>query len=339
MGLKSLVLSIGLGALLATTAVSYTLAQGVPVPPAALPIKVFKDADEHYKYLLDAAHGGTQHTWDSVPKWEGLWSPGGNSMFSLFLVDGTMAAAMAPVDAVVKEGVLTPEYEEAYKARREEMVAFNEQPYDRLTHCEYPGLARWYWEPYVREFVNTPNQSWMFNDFMNESRRIFIGQDHKNVYGTHSSTGDTIGFWNGNRLITKTKYILPADYLRGAPLTSNALEVVDVWEKKTLSNGMDRLEVNVTYYDKHALLKPVTAIYTYNPRPDLDNAGTRIRNWECETTSNSYRDADGNTNYLLPGDAGYKDAGGFTAFPDLPGQSRDPNYVPSDLDENGIPNL
>lgn len=337
MGVKKIAMAFGVGLLLATSAVSIAVAQGVPIPAATPPINAFTTSEQHYQYLLDAAHGGTKHTYESVPKWEGQWSPGGNNMFSLFLVDGTMAAAMAPVDAVVKEGVLTPAYEEAYKARRAEMEQFGEQPYDRLTHCEYPGLARWFWEPYTREFVNTPDQSWFLNDFMNESRRIYIGAEHMNPYGTHSSTGDSIGFWNGNKLIVNTKYVLPADYLRGAPLTSNKLETVEIWEMKTLDNGMNRIEVNVTFYDEHALLKPVTTIYTYNRRPDLENAGARIRNWECETTSNSYEDADGNTNYLLPGDPGYKDARGYTAFPELPGQSRDPNNEA--LGADGMPEL
>jgi hypothetical protein len=337
MGIKNQLVAVAMGLCLATSIAGVVVAQGVPLPTVVPPTREFATSEEHYKFLLDQADGGTQHTVESVPKWEGLWSPGGNTMFSLFIENGTMAMAMAPVDAVVKEGVLTPEYEEAFKARRAQMVEFGEQPYDRLTHCEYPGLARWFWEPYTREFVNTPTQSYWMNDFMNESRRVFIGAEHANPYGTHSSTGDSIGFWNGNKLIVNTKYVLPADYLRGAPLTSNQLETVEIWEMKLLDNGTKRLEVQVTFYDKHALIKPVTAVYTYNPRDDLEAAGVRIRNWECETTSNSYIDENGNTNYFLPGDPGFQDARGTTAFPDLAGQSRDP--LNEGVGADGMPEL
>jgi hypothetical protein len=37
-------------------------------------------------------------------------------------------------------------------------------------------------------------------------------------------------------------------------------------------------------------------------------------------------DENGSTNFRLPGEEGYKDVRGFTLFPDLPGQSRDPIY-------------
>ena len=341
MGMLQLAAAGALGFFYAASTVSIAAAQGVPLPEVAEPIRTFESSEEHYQYLLDAAGGGTEHTLESVPKWDGLWSPGPNTMFSNFIEEGGMQHAMGPAGAKVIEGVLTPEYEEAFKARRAEMEEWGEQPYDRLTHCEYPGLARWFWEPYVREFVNTPEQSWWMNDFMNESRRIYVGADreHLNPYGTHSSTGDSIGFWNDDQLIVNTKYVLPADYLRGAPLTSNQLETVEVWEMKALSNGMKRLEAMVTFYDQHALLEPITVVYSYNPRPDLERAGTRIRNWECETTSNSYLDEDGNTAYLLPGDPGFLDARGSTPFSDLPGQSRDPLNEGRTFDDSGMPEL
>ena len=34
---------------------------------------------------------------------------------------------------------------------------YGEQRYDRLTNCEYPGVPRWLWEPYIKEFVNMPH--------------------------------------------------------------------------------------------------------------------------------------------------------------------------------------
>jgi len=52
------------------------------------------------------------------------------------------------------------------------MREYRQQRYDRLTNCEYAGVPRWLMEPYVKEFVNTPEQSWFLNDFMDETRRI-----------------------------------------------------------------------------------------------------------------------------------------------------------------------
>lgn len=294
--------------------------------PAVEPLpKAFKTAEEHYKYLLEKAHGGTKHTMATIPVWDGLWSSGNNSMPSIFLENGTLAVAWSP-GGKVKEGVLTPPYEKQFKERRAEIEKYGQQRYDRLTNCEYPGVPRWLWEPYIKEFVNTPKQTWMMNDLMNETRRIYINGEHVNIDARHSSTGDSIGFWDGDKLVIWTKWVNPADYVRGMPLTSNKFEMVETWQEHKKADGSRQLVTQVTFYDPIALVKPQSAVYTHDSRPDLEQTGVRIRNWECESSSNSYRDKDGNTQFYLPGDPEYKNPRGTTDFPDLPGQSLDPIF-------------
>ena len=186
--------------------------------------RAFTTAEEHYRYLHEAADGGTRHTIDTIPQWNGLWTIGSNSAGELFL-DGAVFLGIAP-GGTVREGVLTPPYEEHFRDRRAQMDNFGEQQFDRLANCEYPGAARWLMEPYVKEFVNLPHQSWMMNDFMNENRRVFIGQEHVNLDGQHSATGDSIGFWNDDELVIWTKWLNPADMFRGMPLTSNQMEII-----------------------------------------------------------------------------------------------------------------
>ena len=294
-------------------------------PPVQKRPKDFKTAEEHYNYLLKQAHGGTHHTMADIPVWDGLWTSGDNTMPSLFLVNGTMAIAFRP-GGTIKEGVLTPPYEKQFKERRAEVNKYGEQRYDRLTDCGYPGVPRWLWEPYVKEFVNTPKQTWMMNDVMNETRRIYIGAKHINIDAKHSSTGDSIGFWDGDKLVIWTKWINPADYIRGMPLTSNQFEMVETWYEIKRPDGGRRLVTQVTFYDPISLVHPLSAVYTQDARPDLEAAGVRMRNWECAGTNNSYKDADGNTQYYLPGDPQYKEPRGYTEFPDIPGQSLNPIF-------------
>ena len=321
------ILPFGLGACLILLFASSIQAQGsneneelVVVPP---PMR-FETSSAHYAYLLDQAGGGTQHTVATVPQWPGLWDRGGNTISKTFLDD--FVGSSTQEGGRVRTGILTPPYEQTFQELRQEMREEGQQKYDRLTHCESPGYPRFLLEPYTREFINLPHQSWQLNDLMNENRRIYIGQEHINVYGTHSWLGDSVGFWDGDRLIAHTVDILPVDYFRGLPLTSNQFESVEVWEMKIFEDGSQRLEVQVTFYDEHSLIEPIYAVYAYKPATVLMEIGSRIRQWECETSSNSYLTADGETNFLLPGEPGYKDARGATLFPHLPGQSRDPVY-------------
>jgi len=301
----------------------------MPIPKVVPPPKKFATAEEHYNYLLREAHGGTRHTMATIPEWDGLWTSGNNTMPAIFLENGTLAVAWAR-GGIVKEGVLTAPYEAQFKERRAEIEKYGEQRYDRLTNCEYPGVPRWLWEPYVKEFVNTPDQTWMMNDMMNETRRVYIGKEHVNIDAKHSSTGDSIGFWDGDKLVIWTKWVNPADYVRGMPLTSNQFEMVETWEQAVHADGSRQLITQVTFYDPIALRAPQSAVYVHDSRPDLEDAGIRIRNWECSTSSNSYKDEDGNTEFYLPGDPEYKDPRGTTDFPELPGQSLDPIFDSAD---------
>jgi hypothetical protein len=42
-----------------------------------------------------------------------------------------------------------------------------------------PGYPRWLTEPFLREFVVTPDQTWLINEMVNDIRRIYTdGCDH-----------------------------------------------------------------------------------------------------------------------------------------------------------------
>src|SRR5687767_5832729 len=195
--------------------------RGAFIPEPVPPPQNFTTSTEHYEYLLRLHKGGTKHTYESIPKWEGLWSAAGNTSTTLFLKGG---GPNLGTGGEIVPGVLTPAYEAAFKMRRSLGAE-----YDRLTRCEPAGYPRWLLEPYVREFVNTPRQSWWMNDLANDTRRIYIDQEHKNIDGTHSPEGDSVGFWVGDMLIVHTVDIYPNDYFRGQPPTSNEFESVEVW--------------------------------------------------------------------------------------------------------------
>ena len=69
---------ISLFALLAALFSGYASAQfgaGYGPPLVAIsPEREFDTSDAHYQYLLQQADGGTQHTLESMPMWDGLWN-------------------------------------------------------------------------------------------------------------------------------------------------------------------------------------------------------------------------------------------------------------------------
>ena len=305
------------------------------LPETVQPPQRFASSAEHYDYLNQYHNGGTEHNYESVPKWEGLWSAEQNNSGNQLFLESTDGSPVGPFgggeNVVIKEGVLTPEYEAAFRYRRDLGV-----DYDRLTSCEPAGMPRWLLEPYVREFVNSPSQSWWTNDLGNDTRRIYINQEHKNIDGTHYAAGDSVGFWVDDMLIVHTVDIYPGDYFRGTPPTSNQFETVEVWRMETLNNGTKRLINNVTFYDELSLENPITVVYSFRPRQDLESLGFRMRHWECAQNDNTYLtfDEEGrpSTQYRLPGEEGFMDPRGNDRLrnPDLPadlvGQSKNPIF-------------
>jgi len=283
------------------------------------PPKQFASSEEQYKYLLEQAKGGTKKTIDTVPRWDGLWVTAGNTHLEAFITTGDFKGK-------VREGVLTPEYEKAYKERWRQQTEDGQVKFDRLGRCEPPGMPRFLLEPYTHEFINLPNESYLINDFGPSIRRVLIGKEHSNLYGTHSWYGDTIGFWDGDKLVLNSKYLYPADFTRWSPMTSNAFESVEIWELKKYDGGIERLEVQATFYDKYAFVKPVSVVYAFRHATELAKADYRVNQWECAQTSETYLDDKGVTNFHLPGEEGFQDGRGATMFPELPGQTRDPIY-------------
>src|SRR5688572_9464402 len=164
----------------------------VALPEVVEPPQRFATSTEHYQYLYDHHGGGTVHTYESVPKWEGVWSADANNSGNQLFLESTDGSPVGPFgegeNVVIKKGVLTPDYEAAFQYRRDLGV-----DYDRLTSCEPAGMPRWLLEPYVRDFFNTPTQSLWINDLGNDMRRIYINQEHKNIDGTHYAAGDSVG--------------------------------------------------------------------------------------------------------------------------------------------------
>jgi hypothetical protein len=260
------------------------LAQREAVAP---PPKVFSSAEEHYTYLLAQAKGGTKHTAASLPDWTGIWQSGITTM-----------SMRHPVDAP-----LSPEYKARYAEKQRQEKELGEVYYDRLTHCEPSAYPRWLVEPYHKDFSLSPNQAWLMQEFMNETRRVYTdGRPHATPEG-NTWLGDSIGFWDGDRLVVWTTAVKAADYLRGYPDNSAALEGIEVWRRVKGDAGRpDRIVVQATMYDRVGLTAPWNIAMSY-VKADYEH---RIRYWDCALTSNDLRSPDGRTTVVLPGEPGYK---------------------------------
>jgi len=274
----------GLALCVAATLTSVGVAQREAVVPPPMP---FPSARAHYEFLLKKANGGTKHTVATLPDWSGIWQSGITTM-----------SMRHPVDAP-----LSPAYRANYDEKQRQEREYGEVYYDRLTACEPSAYPRWLVEPYHKEFALAPNQVWLMQEYMNETRRVFTdGRPHDTPEG-HTWLGDSIGFWDGNKLVIWTTAVKAADYLRGYPDTSAELEGVEVWQRVAgLGGKPDRIVVQATIYDPVGLTAPWNVATSYL-KADYPY---RIRYWDCALTNNDARASDGRTTTVLPGEEGFK---------------------------------
>ena len=209
----------------------------------------------------------------ALPNWTGIWS---RPIEHIGLFDSEQSRSMPPT------AKLTPEYQ----ARLDDKLRKISQgvEYDRLGRCDPPGHPRWLVEPFLREFVVATEQTWLINEVANEIRRVYTdGRDHLPP-GDRFPTwdGDSIGFWDGNKLVIHTNQVSPGQYTRGQPDHSEQVETVEVWQKV----DDDSIVVDVWAYDPPALREP-WYVRQYYEKLSNDDQLLRIHYWHCFENQNN----------------------------------------------------
>jgi len=239
--------------------------------------EAFDSAWAMYEYLKDQADGGDTLTWSMLGApaydWTGIYTrSGGGLSFDPDIRASETTAQLTPAGAA---------------ARQAKIDRINETggEYDPISDCRPPGFPRWATEPFLHEFIVTPDQTWLINEMVNDVRRVYTdGSEHtlpEDAYA--SANGDTIGFWHDSMLYTHTTYLLPGQYQRGTqPNYSDQVEVVERWKK------VDGITLAADYwvFDPMNLAEPW---YSRQSWTELDNDDNylRIRYWDCRENQNN----------------------------------------------------
>jgi hypothetical protein len=232
-----------------------------------------KTAADLYRALKDQAKGGQRLNPANLPDWTGVYTrapvPG-------FAFDADQKQPGIPT------AKLTPEFQAKFSKRMEDLKKGIE--WDPISTCSPPGHPRWLTEPFLREFVVTPNQTWLINEMVNDVRRIYTdGRDHvpeADRYPLYN--GDSIGFWDGQKLVIHTNQLQAGIYQRAQPDYTDQVETVEVWQKADDKT----LRADVWVYDPPSLQEPWYTKQTYAKLSDPDKS-MRIRYWNCSENQNN----------------------------------------------------
>jgi len=233
--------------------------------------KQYATAAELYAALKTRASGGAPLTPSTMPDWTGLWQRVGPPFFDPAQKREQLTTAK-----------LRPEALAELKHRRE--LSAKGVEYDPISDCGPPGFPRWLAIPFLREFIVTPTQTYLFSETVNNMRRVYTdGRDHPSAadaYPLHY--GDSIGFWSGQTLVIHTAQLQAGIYHRNDPQYSEKLEAVEVWRKADPATVL----VDVWAYDPVNLEEPWYVQQTYKQVSNPDGA-IRIAYWYCGENPNN----------------------------------------------------
>ncbi len=296
---KLTALAVGVALAAAGAQAAPAAAQFGPVPPeyADLPNTYdpgdYETAWEHYQARLAEADGGTRHAWETIPDWSGLWENAPGSSFALRPGERPNGRGFA-TETTMK---LTPLYAAEHEMRMRQ--GERGEDFDPITWCLPAGFPRWLVEPFLKEFLATPDRALLMNEMNNEVRRIYTdGRGHiPEEFAYPMWFGDSIGFWDGPTLVIHTNNIKANLYQREQPAHSDQLETVEEWTE--IRDGL--MEVKISLYDPEALLEPHHSIRYYRNIDDQDGA-LRVLHWSCAENQPVVRTAEGGSTFgVLPG--------------------------------------
>jgi hypothetical protein len=224
-----------------------------------------------YAALKSRAGGGAPLSPDDMPDWTGLWTRVGAPFFDPDQPRGELTSAK-----------LRPEPLAELQHRRE--LSAQGVEYDPLSNCSPPGFPRWLAIPFLREFIVTPGQTYLFSETMNNLRRVYTdGRDHPSEADAYPLYyGDSIGFWTGHTLVIHTSQVAAGIFHRNDPTYSEKLDAVEVWNKV----DPETILVDVWVYDPQTLLEPWYVRQTYKQVPNPDGY-LRINYWYCGENPNN----------------------------------------------------
>jgi hypothetical protein len=232
-----------------------------------------KTAADLYAYFKKQANGGQALTWRSIPDWTGIWT----REASPFFWDPDQGSPTAMPTAK-----LTPAFANELREKLDRINRGIE--YDPLSNCEPAGMPRWIVEPFLREWVVTPQQTYLINEMQNEIRRVYTdGRDHPSAADAYPLwEGDSIGFWDGDKLVIHTSQMRAGQYQRIQPSYTEQVETVEIWQK----TAPDTIAVDVWSFDPPALAEPWYARQVFKKLSNDDNS-LRIRYWHCGENENN----------------------------------------------------
>ena len=260
----------------------------------------YKTAKEHYEGLrAEAAKRGgpTVHTRATLPEWDGFYVRGNQDGGTQWLWGIAQPSTML--------SLLTPEYQQRMVQGIYHESVTN-APQWSASFCHPEGFVRFYTQFAVQqpmEVMMTPNQvQFLAGIADNFLFKVLIGRNH--VQKTPQWYGETVGFWDRDKLITWTANIQGWTITHGLFEYSSKLETVEIISPRQENGAFAGLTIETIFYDPEAFVAPLRSTMRWNRTQRHDSPTLRHTFIECLS---NVTNVNGRPTQLTPNDPRYID--------------------------------
>ncbi len=232
----------------------------------------YKTAKEHYDALMAAAKakgGPTVYSKADVPDWDGYYTRDNSNRGSEWIYGASQSPTVL--------SLLTPQYQ-TYMVQTTYHEAVTNAPQWSASFCWPEGFIRWWSQPSrAGDFqltMSTWNIQFISGIADNFLRQVMLGKQH--VQKTPQWFGETVGFWDGDTLVTHTANIQAWQLSHANFETSNKLETIETWKPVMVDGKFFGIDHEAIFYDPDAFTVPVRATFRFRrtATPELRIAAT-----------------------------------------------------------------
>jgi hypothetical protein len=228
------------------------------------------------------------------PDWNGVWVIADSFMDKQ---DGTEVAAPGRFDPAeqASQAANTPAYKGKYLAEyraSQQAIAEGKPIDDRGAMCLPQGMPAFWEGPYAFEIIQTRAQINIYQEWNEQTRRIYLNERKQPADFDPTYNGHSIGHWNGNVLVADTVGIRADTHITG-DAGGHHSDAIHITERFT-SEGPERLKVVMSVEDPKAFSRPwVEVIHLHRKH------GMEVMEYVCEENNRNPVSPSGVTGTVL----------------------------------------
>jgi hypothetical protein len=222
-----------------------------------------------------AKGGPTVYSKANVPDWDGYYQRDNSDRGSEWIYGVTQSPTVL--------SLLTPQYQ-TYMVQTTYHEAVTNAPQWSASFCWPEGFIRWWSQPSrAGDFqltMTTWNIQFVSGIADNFMRQVMVGKT-SHVQKTPQWWGETIGFWDGDTLVTHTANIQAWQLSHAMFETSNKLETIETWKPVMVDGKFFGIDHEAIFYDPEAFVVPVRASVRFRRTATPDNPDRRFSYIQC----------------------------------------------------------